>query len=200
VHVPLVLADGGNLVVPTFALVVVTAVAAVFTALAARSTSRLADAAKAELDLTYQQTQRAHRPVLVPFQRAEDVKFRGGTIPARAPHVVENPPDRQDLPPYSALFLPLENIGMGPALNVRGTFAGPYGNGEVPFPTEGVAAGQLGIVTFQSRAGESLAYTADHTTLTMRLLYEDVGGLEYTTDVEFAIGSNAYTAQLGGPL
>jgi hypothetical protein len=35
----------------------------------------MADAAKAELDLTYQQMQRAHRPVLVPFQRAEDVKF-----------------------------------------------------------------------------------------------------------------------------
>lgn len=42
------------------------------------------DAAQRQLDLSRLQLERAHRPVVVPFQRAEDVKFRGGTNPRHA--------------------------------------------------------------------------------------------------------------------
>lgn len=57
------------------------------------------------------------------------------------PEISKNPTDRQDLPPYSAVFLPVENAGLGSALNIRGQFTGPRGSGIVRFPREAVVVG-----------------------------------------------------------
>jgi hypothetical protein len=105
----------------------------------------------------------SYRPVLVPFQLSgEQLRFRGGTIDAfRGPQISENPTDRTDLPTYSAAFLPVMNVGTGPALNARGTFTGPRGTGNTEDPTEAIAAGERGVVAFENTSGPSLQYTGN---------------------------------------
>jgi hypothetical protein len=99
-----------------------TAILAALTYVMARSANQQAVAATAQAEAAKTQVEAAHRPVVVPFQKsAENVTFRGGqTSAGSGPQISENPPDRPDLPRYSAAFLPVENVGMGPALNVRG--------------------------------------------------------------------------------
>jgi hypothetical protein len=164
------------------ALAIATVLLAVFTAALAVATVSL-----------------AHRPVLVPMQRQREVRFRGGAISAVQPHVVENPRDREDLPRFSAVFLSIENVGMGPALNVRGDFRGPRGSGSVRYPAEGIGAGGEGVVAFESWQ-ESLSFTGDDVSVEAVMLYDDVAGLTYRTRLEFVIGDNAFRAQVDGPL
>jgi hypothetical protein len=77
------------------------------------------------------------------------------------PEASENTPDRQDRPSYSVARLPVENVGVGPALNVRGEFTAPRGVGAVRFPTEAVAVGALGVVSFENWSGDSLVFTGN---------------------------------------
>lgn len=171
---------------------------AVFTAALAYATWRMAQAADRQAALAVTQVERAHRPVLVPFQLSgEEVRFRGGTIGVgTGPHISENPPDREDLPRYSAAFLPVINVGMGPALNVRGDFTGPRGSGSVRFPLEGVAAGARGVIAFETWTGESLGYTGNDESVSAVIDYDDVAGRTYRTCVTFDVGSNAYRSTL----
>jgi hypothetical protein len=171
---------------------------AVFTAVLAYATWRLAQAADRQLTLARTQVERAHRPVLVPLQvSGEAVSFRGGIIPAGSgPHITENPADREDLPRYSAAFLPVLNVGMGPALNVRGQFNGPRGSGSVRFPIEGVAVGARTAVAFETWTGESLGYTGNDREVSAVLEYDDVASRTYRTRVTFDVGSNAYRSAL----
>jgi hypothetical protein len=80
------------------------AVAAAIAGVSARSSRH-------QVRLLREQVQNAHRPVLVPVHRNIKVPFRRGEVHAHLPHHVENPPDRDDPPPYSAVFLLVENIG-----------------------------------------------------------------------------------------
>ncbi len=150
------------------------------------------------------EVEEAHRPVLVPFQKsAEGVTFRGGLIGAGGgPQISENAADRQDLPPYSAAFLPVENVGMGPALTIRGQFTGPRGSGTVRFPTEAIAVGARGVVAFENWDGESLSFTGNDSSVSAVVEYDDVAGRTYRTNVVFDIGHNAYRSSFGndGPL
>ncbi len=109
----------------------------------------------------------------------------------------ENDPDRQDLPRYSAIFLPVENVGVGPALNVGGEFTGPHGKGTTRFPTEAVAVGARGVVTFENWDGESLSFTGNDSSVSATIEYEDVAGRKHTTNIVFDVGHNAYCSTFG---
>jgi hypothetical protein len=132
--------------------------------------------------------------VLVPLQRSgETVVFRGGTIPVgTGPHATENPPERSDLPRYSAVFWPLENVGSGPALNVKGAYVGPRGRGKTRFAIEGLAAGARGVVAFENWDGDSLNYTGNDSVVEAEIGYQDLEGTQYATTMSFDIGNNAY--------
>jgi hypothetical protein len=125
------------------------------------------------------------------------VRFRGGEVLAGAgPQISENPPDRTDLPCWSAAFLPIANVGMGPALNVRGEYTGPNGSGVARFPTEAVAVGSRAVVAFETWTGGSLSYTGNDSEVSAVVEYDDVAGRTYRTRVTFDIGSNAYRSTL----
>jgi hypothetical protein len=153
-----------------------------------------ADQLKASAD----QLEASYRPVIVPFQRsAESLKYRGGLIPVGGgPTVTGNPVERRDLPRYSAASLPVENVGTGPAMNVRGTFAGPRGKGTTRFPSEAIAPGARGIVVFENWSGASLEYTGNDESVSAVIKYDDVAGTVYRTEVTFDIGHNAYRSKL----
>lgn len=140
----------------------------------------------------------SYRPVLAPLQRSgETVTFRGGQILiSTGPLITENPPDRKDLPTYSGAYLPIENVGTGPALNVRGTYTGPHGEGRTRFPTEAIAAGARGVVAFENWDGPSLGYTGNDQTVSAVIDYDDVAGGTYRSHIAFDIGNNAYTSTL----
>lgn len=187
--------------VGTLALAAVTVVSLVFARSALKKTQAQIELGQAqlaqtqrEIELSRREVEEAHRPVLVPFQKsAEGVTFRGGMIPAGGgPFVTDNDPERADLPSYSGVFLPVENVGPGPALNVRGEFTTPRGVGETIFATEAVAAGARGVVTFESMDGGSLAFTGDDVMVRATFRYEDVAGQVYWTKVDFDVKSNAY--------
>jgi len=152
-----------------------------------------------EIELSRREVEEAHRPVLVPFQKSgERITFRGGEIFAGGgPQVSGNDADRQDLPRYSGVFLPVENVGVGPALNVRGEFTGPHGDGTTRFPTEAVAVGARGVVTFENWSGESLSFTGNDSSVSAAIEYDDVAGRTYRTNVVFDIGNNAYRSTFG---
>jgi hypothetical protein len=152
-----------------------------------------------EIELSRREVEEAHRPVLVPFQRSVAVRFRGGEIPAGGgPKVSGNDPGRQDQPRYSVAFLPVENVGMGPALNVRGEFTGPRGIGTTRFPTEAVAAGAHGVVTFENWDGDSMEFTGNDPPVTAVVDYDDVAGRTHRTTVVFDIRHSAYRSTFGG--
>jgi hypothetical protein len=152
-----------------------------------------------EIALSRREVEEAHRPVLVPFQRSDTaIKFRGGEIPAGGgPTTSENPADRQDVPRYSVAFLPVENVGMGPALNVRGEFTAPNGVGITQFPTEAVAIGAHGVVSFENWTGESLVFTGNAAPVSAVIDYDDVAGRTHRTNIAFDIGHNAYRSTFG---
>jgi hypothetical protein len=154
---------------------------------------------QAEIALSRREVEEAHRPVLVPFkQSGQAVAYRGGTVPAGGgPRVSENDPSRQDIPRYSLAELPVVNVGVGPALNVRGEFTGPHGSGTTRFPTEAVAAGAHGVVTFENWDGESLSFTGNDSTVSAVIDYEDVAGRTHRTNVAFDVGNNAYRSTFG---
>lgn len=140
----------------------------------------------------------SYRPVIVPFQRAgQGVTYRGGQVPAGSgPYISENPPGRPDLPRFSAASIAVENVGTGAVLNVRGTFRAPRGSGVARFPTEGLAAGARGVVMFESWTGQSLGYTGNDPAVCAEVLYDDVAGKTYRTELTFDVGNNAYEFKL----
>jgi hypothetical protein len=186
--------------VGTLTLALVTLLLAAATFWMVKLTRRSLSQTKDEIALSRREVEEAHRPVLVPFQKSGDrLTFRGGEIFAGGgPQVSENDPERQDLPRYSAVFLPVENVGTGPALNVRGEFTGPHGAGTTRFPTEAVAVGARGVVTFENWDGDSLAFTGNDSTVTAAIDYDDVAGRTHRTNVVFDIGHNAYRSTFGG--
>ncbi len=153
-----------------------------------------------EIELSRAEVEQAHRPVIVPFQKSGlSITFRGGEVfVGRGPAASENPPSRPELPRYSQALLPVENVGMGPALNIRGKLQAPRGVGTVPFPTEALAVGAHGIVVFENWTGESLVYSGNDSTVSALLEYDDVAGRTHFTNVIFDVGHNAYTSTFSG--
>jgi hypothetical protein len=183
----------------TLGLAIVTAALASATFLMVKLTRRALERSRNEIDLSRREVEEAHRPVLVPFQRSGTaIRFRGGEIQTGGgPEVSENHPGRQDQPRYSVAFLPVENVGVGPALNVRGEFIGPRGTGVTRFPTEAVAAGAHGVVTFENWDGDSVTFTGNDAPVSAVVNYDDVAGRTHRTTISFDARHNAYRSTFG---
>jgi hypothetical protein len=184
------------LAIGTFVLAASTVALAFITS---RGNSNARTAAASELEAARDQLAASYRPVVVPFQlSADNLRFRGGTVPTGGgPTIVGNDgAESGSAPAYSAALMPVENVGTGPALNVRGTFQGPRGRGTVQFPTEAIAPGARGIVGFENWSGESLSYTGNDTSVSAVLEYDNVAGTRYRTEVTFDVGNNAYKSRL----
>jgi hypothetical protein len=118
---------------------------------------------------------------------------------AGIPDVTLNTDDQGDPPFYCAIRIAIENIGTGPALNVRGTLHGPRGSGPVPYPVEGIAPGHVAVVSFES-FDTDFTWTGNDTSISGNLVYEDVAGTTYRTELEFDVGGNAFRAKVAvGP-
>jgi hypothetical protein len=158
------------------------------------ATFALAWVAWQALSVQRTETVRGHRPVLVPASDRGDVYFRNGRMPV-------GPPLKTGEPGSEELAIPVQNIGMGPALNVRGIVAvgggaSIHGSARTLHPIEGVAATASNAAVFtQDRDGTLNVETE----LWARLVYEDVAGNTYRTDLQYNGIYKRYTAQVGGP-
>lgn len=164
---------------------------ALVTAWMAFETRKSARHAAQEVDLSRVALERAHRPVIVPASSVERTAFRGGIIheAGAGPAVHEG-----------QLVVSIENIGMGPALNVRGEVLVMLGNGTIPwgvgivrYPIEGIAAGGTNAAVFVVADGQ-LSPTPR---ASFRLAYEDVAGRSYWTSLEFESDPRSYRCQVG---
>jgi hypothetical protein len=151
---------------------------------------------KSARDDARRQLAASYRPVLVPLHLSgERFRFRGGEVEAfRGPQIVNSSTTQ-----ISLALMPVVNIGTGPALNARGTFTGPGGQGKVVNPTEGIAAGERGVVVFENRLGESLDYGPDHPPVSAELEYDDVAGTPHRTSVTYNASEGAYESTVGDP-
>jgi hypothetical protein len=156
----------------TLALALVTAVALVIGWLTLRQTRR-------EIALSRREVEEAHRPVLVPVldrTRAITLQADGPPVPA-VPTV-----------PGNRVFVPVENIGSGPALEVEMAltlkgFAVPEGirDLEGTMNAPGIGVGHLTTLELPL-AGAVLA------PFDLRLTYRDVAGKLWVTRAQFEIG------------
>ncbi|HUI60683.1 MAG TPA: hypothetical protein VLX90_10690 [Steroidobacteraceae bacterium] len=92
------------------------------------------------------------------------------------------------------LVLPIENVGAGPAINVRGgaeAVGGGVitGSGRVLHPVEGLSAGRTNALVFDPSGEGNLEPKMQ---ITMRLLYEDVAGITYATDLRYSVSAKAF--------
>lgn len=152
------------------------------------TTRAMARHSEAQVEASRIGVQFAHRPVIIP-----EVGMPAGDM-RDADRGLSRSPLRVD----DRLVVAVQNIGMGPALNIRGdavTMAGPstWGIGFVLHPVEGLAAGASRPVTFVAREGELGAYPE----LEIRLRYEDVAGHVYWTALHFNSSEGAYRSRVG---
>jgi len=121
----------------------------------------------------------AHRPVIAPPTPTKDkVTIMGDAIPAGKPE----------------LDFEIRNIGMGPALNVRGQCGSLLGGmvwaiGHSPHPVN-VAAGDSATITFVADDKEQALNI--YSELAARFVYEDVAGKTYWTSVQLQDGKDSY--------
>ena len=174
----------------TLLLAIFTAVLAAGTVALAVITSRGNDAARRaeanQLKASHSQLRASYRPVVVPYQNsAESLRFRGGMV-------------RVDGGPYigpggsgGLASMALENVGPGPALNVRGVIRGPTGRGVVRVPLEAVAAGKTGVVMFERNEGDTLDYSGSDN-VWADLEFEDVAGEIYRMTLMYSASQRAY--------
>ncbi len=170
----------------TFALVLVTLLLAEITRRGSRDARQgTQDTLRAEaraLTVSY-------RPVIVPYQRSgEKLVYRGGEVEAGRGPLVKS----SGAFPY--MLVPVENVGNGTALNLRGRceISGTKAEAKVEIPLESVAAGDKGAVTLESRSGGNLEFTSAQT-VTIWITCNDIGGEELTRRFTFNPLENAYT-------
>lgn len=131
------------------------------------------------LRLSRRALESSHRPVIVPPSATkEDVTIMRDVLPAGKPE----------------LDFEIRNVGMGPALNVRGQCGAlidgmVWAIGHTPHPVN-VAAGDSAIITFIAD-DKSQMFTV-HSELAARFVYEDVAGQTFWTSVELRAGKNSY--------
>jgi hypothetical protein len=128
-----------------------------------QATVKQADATAAQVQLTRQQVEEAHRPLVVPQMLGTLTNTPGG------------------LPAEGTLPIPLKNIGLGPAINVRVSFSSPPG--VAPQPIDPRARGVLpGIgVGEPATAGLKTPLALGSPDFVIELAYDDVGGTGYVT-------------------
>lgn len=153
------------------------------------ATHRLARRSEQQVEIARAGVERAHRPVIVPASSRAELAFRIGTVS-----------DAGAGPTMHAgkLVVPVENVGMGPAMNVRGECAAvvggsTWGTGFVLHPVEGIAAGAANAVTFVAREGR----LEEHPELAVRLIYEDVAARSYWTALHFNRSEQGYKCEIG---
>jgi hypothetical protein len=156
----------------TLALALVTAIALVIGWLTLRQTKR-------EIALSRREVEEAHRPVLVPvLDRTRAITLEPGGTPNPAEPIV----------PGNRIFVPVENIGSGPALevemgltldghNVPDGLKGHEGTMDAP----GIGVGHLTTLELPM-AGAVIA------PFDLRLSYRDVAGKPWVTRARFEIG------------
>ena len=121
----------------------------------------------------------SHRPAIVPPSPTnEDVTIMRDTVPAGNPE----------------LDFEIRNIGMGPALNVRGQCGVPidgmvWAIGHTPHPVN-VAAGDSANITFIPDDKSQMLTV--HSELAARFVYEDVAGQTFWTSVQLRAGKDSY--------
>jgi hypothetical protein len=161
----------------TFALAVATLLTVLLTTRSLSYTKRALTQAGDQVDLSRREVEEAHRPVLVPVVDATR-KLR---------------PDRPDSPstgPYvfsqGVLWVPIENIGSGPALSIELTIALPAEAPVSAVGDEGVTGAIAGLgadhrLPVEIRTG-GLTTLAD---FGLTIFYRDVAGKRWKTTATF---------------
>jgi hypothetical protein len=149
------------------------------------ATFALAWFARQSAALTRVSVERSHRPVVVPATSSSKVVSRVGQISEAAAGMAMH---------EGRLVLPIENVGAGPAINVRGgaeAVGGGVitGSGRVLHPVEGLSAGRTNALVFDPSGKGNLEPKMQ---ITMRLLYEDVAGITYATDLRYSASAKAF--------
>lgn len=136
------------------------------------------------LRLSRRALESSHRPVIVPPSSSKEsgaVVHEG--IPAGKPYI----------------DFEIRNIGMGPALNVRGQCAALLGGmawaiGHTPHPVS-VSAGGDATITFVADDREQMLNV--YSELAARFVYEDVAGKTFWTSIQLKGGKDSYWCWLG---
>lgn len=150
----------------------------------ALATFALAWVAWRSLRLTRVSVEQSHRPVVVPATSTSEVVSRVGRISEAAAGVVMH---------EGQLVVPIQNVGAGPVLNIRGgaeAVGGGVitGSGRSFHPVEGLSAGQSNAVVFEPQVGN----LEPKTQITIRLLYEDIAGVTHATDLRYSASAKAF--------
>jgi len=98
------------------------------------------------------------------------------------------------------LVLPIENVGAGPAINIRGGAEAIgsgiiTGSGRTLHPVEGLSPGQSNAVLFESQTGN----LEPRIQIAMRLLYEDIAGITHATDLRYSENAKAFQCTIVEP-
>lgn len=150
----------------------------------AAATFALAWVAWKTLKLTRRSVEQAKRPVVVPATASDQVVSRLGHMSDAPAGIATH---------QGKVVVAIENVGAGPALNVRG--AAEAGGGGVIVgiartlhPVEGLSAGQCNAVVFEPETD-----TFDTgVEVVIRLLYEDIANVTHATDLHYNGGSKAF--------
>lgn len=141
---------------------------------------------QAEIELSRSEVEEAHRPVLVPVVDSTAYMDLGADGADRE--------RRPQLEPGGHLFVPVENVGAGPALNVEATVWG------VSIPEEARTAHQtsgriagLGEGDFRAVLIE-LPFWKELWSFTLSVEYSDVAGKGWRTTAQFLRDTGRYDA------
>lgn len=141
------------------------------------ATFTLAWVAWRTLGITQFSVRQSFRPVVVSDTISRQVVYRGGVISDAA----AGPALHKD-----QLIVPIQNIGAGPALNIRGGAETRddevvLGGGWTTHPVEGPGVGHSNAVVFAPQIND----LRPRRELVLRLLDEDFAGLSYATDLHY---------------
>jgi hypothetical protein len=155
------------------------------------ATFALAWIARGTMRLTRVSVARSQRPVIVPATSSNEVISRIGRI-SEAPAGMAMHDD--------CLVLSIENVGAGPAINIRGgaeAVGGGIitGSGRTFHPVEGLSAGRSNAVIFNPQTG-SLEPRLE---VAIRLLYEDIAGVTHATDLRYSASAKAFQCTIIEP-
>jgi hypothetical protein len=153
---------------------------AAVTAWLAWSTSALAKSAAAQLETARLQVERSHRPVLVPAS-ATNVGGSEGALDSSAK-------------------INLRNVGMGPALNVRGEIevgdvSSTQGHGVAKRPLQSIAVCESTELEFVPLGGSIFPQVE----VRVRVSYTDLAAQPYYTDLQFNVATRVWRTTVHEP-
>jgi hypothetical protein len=139
-----------------------------------------------EIELSRSEVEEAHRPVVVPIVDSTAYMDLGADGAGRE--------RRPQLEPGGRLFLPVENIGSGPALNVEASVAGESiaDEARTEHQTSARVAG-LGEGHFRALLID-LPFWKELWTFTLTIEYSDVAGKSWRTTALFLRDTGRYEA------